>query len=144
MADSVREAALKALFDLLLTVAGPEILRDAPESHEVKEGGLIVLRDGDPGEPEIMLSPTGYAYEHRAELVVKVRNAKAEQRNPALDAILQAIGAALDADPTLGGAVDLAVPSAPDTQDDSVAGAQPIKAALVTVTLSYFTPTPLG
>lgn len=63
--------------------------------------GLIILRDGQPGEPEVTLSPLRYHYQHRAELEVVVQAAPG--RASALDILIAAIGTALETDRTLGG-----------------------------------------
>ncbi len=144
MADSKREAALKALFAVLSGIAGPAVKRNEPEVAKIPSGGLIVLRDGEPGEPEVMLSPTSYIYTHRAEVVVQVQDGDSGTRDTAMDALLQAIGQAVSADETLGGAVDMASPGSPELLDEPVEGAATIKAALVTVFLEYATSTPLG
>ncbi|MDJ0685397.1 MAG: acyl-CoA transferase [Alphaproteobacteria bacterium] len=144
MADSVREAALKALHALLLGIDGPRVVRNEPETAAIPAGGLVVLRDGDPGEPEVLLSPPAYEYAHRAEIVVQVQHGEASERDAAMDTLLQQIGAALDADQTLGGAVDMAMAGGPELLDEPVEGAATIKAALIPVTLDYMTSTPLG
>lgn len=144
MADSAREAALKALLSLLQGLTGPKVLRNEPEVQTIPAGGLVVLRDGEPGEPEVLLSPASYAYEHRAEIVVQVSGGSAAGRDAALDALLQAIGAAIAADQTLSGAVDMATPGGPELVDEAVEGAPAIKAALVPVFLEYVSATPLG
>ena len=135
MADSTREAALKALHTALAGIAGPTVKRNEPETGKIPAGGLVNLRDGDPGDPEVLLSPTSYAYEHRAEVVVQVQNASASARDAAMDALLQSIGTAIVADETLGGTVDMATPGSPELIDEPVGGAATIKAALVPVYL---------
>lgn len=149
MADSARETALKGLKALLDAIVwsgdpGPTVKRNEPEAAAIPAGGLVILRDGDPGEPEVYLSPPAYAYSHRAEIVVQVQDKAASARDAGVDSILRDIGAALAADPTLSGAVDMAVPGAPETIDELVEGAATIKAALAPVVLEYVAETPLG
>ena len=36
--------------------------------ERVPAEGLLILRDGEPGEPEVPLSPFAYHYQHRAEI----------------------------------------------------------------------------
>ena len=67
-------------------------------------GGLIILRDGDPGEPEQALGGFGSTYyQHAVEIEVYVEEGDAAARDAAFDALLQQIGVALETDPTLEG-----------------------------------------
>lgn len=144
MADSKREAALKAMFAALSGIAGAVVKRNEPEVAKIPPGGLIVLRDGEPGEPDVLLSPTSYIYTHRAEVVVQVQDGDSATRDAAMDTLLQAVGQAVIADETLGGVVDMVSLGGPELIDEPVEGAATIKAALVPVYLEYVTSTPLG
>ncbi len=85
---SVREAALVALKTVLVAACpGADVKRNADVPTDVGPGGLVILRDGDPGEPEVTLSPPSYAYEHRAvvEIVIEGgpgRGARARSSTP--------------------------------------------------------------
>ncbi|MCS0501381.1 hypothetical protein [Ancylobacter mangrovi] len=142
---SKRETALAALAGVLrAALAGADVKRNVAVPVECGPGGLVILYDGEPGEPEVTLSPPSYAYEHAASLNVFVDLMPGDEGSSRLDALLADIGAALDADRTLGGAVDHLEPSAPDTDNlPSEAGAS-LTAARVTVTLIYTTTSPLG
>lgn len=144
MTDSTREAAIKALFSVVDAVSGIEARRNEPETARIPAGGLVILHDGDPGEPDVLLSPVSYFFEHRAELVVMVQAPAASTRDAAMDAILQAIAAAIAADDTLGGAVDRAAPGSPEIYDEPVEGGESIKAVLVPVILEYVATSSLG
>ena len=65
---SPRETILTALHARLKTLAAP-VLRGDVLPERIPATGLIILRDGKPGEPEVALSPLTYFYEHRAELL---------------------------------------------------------------------------
>jgi hypothetical protein len=104
--------------------------------------GLIILRNGQPGEPEVTLSPLRYYYQHRAELEVVVQ--PGTDRASAFDDLIAAIGTTLDADRTLGGLCDWVEPEAPSSIDLPVEGAAALKAALITVVLHYTTTGPLA
>jgi hypothetical protein len=80
---------------------GAKVLRNAILPEKVPAAGVVILRDGDPGPPEVWLSPPGYYYEHRAEIEVVVDGNPAA-RDTAFDALRLAIGTALAADRTLG------------------------------------------
>lgn len=135
-----RAAALAALHDTLAEIDGPTVARGGARPVSVPAGGLVILRDGELGEPEVTLGPVSYLWHHRAQLEVLITEDDAQT----LDALLRAVGDAIAADPTLGGAVDWAEPSAPETEDLAVEGSAEIRAALVTVTLVYPSTTPLG
>ena len=63
----------------------------------------LVRRDGDPGEPEVTLSPLRYHYQHRAEIEAVVQGTDLDA---AFDTLTASIGAAIAADRTLGGLCD--------------------------------------
>ena len=91
---------LDALKALLETVPGAVIQRNSVLPEKVPAGGLIILRDGDPGEPEQALSGFGSTYyQHAVEIEVNVEEGDAAARDAAFDALLQQIGAVLEADP---------------------------------------------
>lgn len=142
---SKRETALAALKATLATaLTGADVKRNAAVPQETGPGGLVILRDGDPGEPEVSLSPPLYAYEHRVEAEIYAGAASETQALAILNAILGDIGAALTADRTLGGAVDHCEPAAPTTDTDPLEGAEAMLAVRLSITLIYTTPSPLG
>lgn len=143
MTASTREQALMGLFSCLQGLTGPVLKRNEPLPTKVPEACLIILRDGDPGEPEVILSPTRYVYQHRAEVEVLVQEADQAERDAALDTLLVAVGDALTADPTLGGKVDIVRPGSPELLQETIEGAPTIKAALIPVFLEYITLNPL-
>ena len=117
------------------------VLRDEVLPERVPAAGLITLRDGQPGEPEVTLSPLRYHYQHRAELEVVVQAGTG--RASAFDTLIAAIGTALEADRTLGGLCDWVEPEAPASVDLPIEGAAALKAAMITVVLHYTTTGPL-
>ena len=138
-----REEVLAALFQRLQGVPGAAVKREEPLPEKVPAAGLVILRDGDPGEPEVLLSPLAYLWQHQAEVEVIVQRAPADAATAALDALLSEVGAALAADRTLGGLVDWIEWGAPRTRDLAIDGAAGLKAATVTVTLHYASADPL-
>jgi hypothetical protein len=120
------------------------VLRNEVLPARIPPDGLVVVRDGDPGEPEVTLNPVTYLWQHRAEIEVVVEAATAAARDAALDALLVTIGATLSADPTLGGAVEWSEAGAPRTEDLAIEGAAALKGAVVPVTLVYTSATALG
>lgn len=117
-------------------------MRDEVLPERIPMAGLIILRDGQPGEPEVTLPPLRYHYQHRAELEVVVRAATG--RASAFHELISAIGNALAADRTLGGICDWAEPEAPASVDLPVDVAAALKAAVITVVLHFSMANPLA
>lgn len=140
---SVGEAALIAL-KAVLSGLGATVLRNIPVdvTMAVPTGGLIILRDGDPGEPEMTLGPVTYQYDHMAEVEIFVRGARSGL-DARFDALRQAVGSAILADRRLGGAVMWANPAAAVALDLPSSSEVPIKAASIPVQLVYVTSNPL-
>jgi len=139
--STTRENVLSTLLERLQSVAALT-LRDEVLPERIPVAGLIILRDGQPGEPEVTLSPLRYHYQHRAELEVVVQASNG--RATAFDSLIASIGAALEADRTLGGLCDWVEPEAPASVDLPVEGAAALKAAVITVVLHYTTTGPLA
>jgi len=138
---TTRETVLATLLARLQALAALT-LRDEVLPERIPAAGLIILRDGQPGEPEVTLSPLRYHYQHRAELEVVVQ--APNDRATALDTLIASIGAALEADRTLGGLCDWVEPEAPASVDLPVEGAAALKAAVITINLHYTTTGPLA
>lgn len=140
---SVREEALAALHDLLRDgLTGADVKRNADVPLSVGPGGLVILRDGDPGEPEVSLSPPLYAYEHRADLEIYIDDALSPAE--VMDVLLADVGAALSGERTLFGCVDHCEPTAPTVEPMASEGGSPLLTARLGVILVYVTPSPLG
>lgn len=139
-----REAVLSALHTALLGVTGPKVLRDEVLPTRIPVGGVLILRDGNPGEPDVTLSPLTYEYRHRAEVEVIVQGKTPAIRNATFDDLAAKIGVAVEADRTLSGVCDWADPRAPAPVDLPMEGAEALKAAIIEVELVYTTTSPLG
>jgi hypothetical protein len=113
--------------------------------EKVSGGGSVILRDGDPGGPEQALGGFGNAYcQHAVEIEVYLEEGDAAVRDAAFDALLQQIGAVLEADPTLGGLAFGLTYGRPEPAIEAVAGAPAIKSATLSATVDYETSTPLS
>lgn len=135
-----RETILVALHGLLQTLPATALRGDVlPE--RVPATGLMILRDGEPGEPEVTLSPLAYHYQHRAEIEAVVQGAG---RDAAFDTLSASIGTAIATDRTLGGLCDWVQAEAPRSVDLPVEGASSLKAAIIPVVLHYSTADPLS
>ena len=138
---SKRETILAALHALLQNLAAP-VLRGEVLPERIPGTGLIILRDGKPGEPEVTLSPLTYFYEHRAELEVVIQAGTG--RDALFDTLTADIGAVLTADRTLGGLCDWVEAEAPEPVDLAIEGAASLKAAVVPIILHYWLGDALG
>jgi hypothetical protein len=136
MPTSKAEQVLGALKALLETVPDAVIERNSVLPEKIAGSGLIILRDGDPGEPEQALGGFGSTYyEHTVEIEVYLEEGDGAARDAAFDALLQQIGGAIDADPTLGGLAFGLTYGWPEPA---------IKTATLTVTVDYETDAPLA
>lgn len=138
---TTRETVLAALHARLQPLAA-HVLHDEVLPERIPASGLIILRDGQPGEPEVTLSPLRYHYQHRAELEVVVQAGIG--RASVFDSLIATIGTTLETDRTLGGICDWVEPEAPASVDLPIEGAAALKAAIITVVLHYTTTGPLA
>ena len=141
---TTRETILEALLAALQAVPDAIVLRGAILPERISTVGLLILRDGDPGTPEVTLSPLQYHYEHRAEVEVIVQGNIPAARDTAFDALLVELATAITVDRALGGLCDWIEAEAPQPVDLPVEGAEGLKAAIVPIILTYTTADPLG
>lgn len=120
------------------------VLRGAILPERIPFGGLLILRDGDPGTPEVTLSPLQYHFEHRSEVEVIVQGKTPADRDAAFDMLLAELATTITTARTLGGLCDWIEAEAPQPVDLPVEGAEALKAAIVPVILTYTTADPLG
>jgi hypothetical protein len=145
MPSSKPEQVLEGVKSLLETIPDAVVERNSVLLEKVPGGGLIILRDGDPGEPEQALGGFGSTYyQHAVEIEVYVEQGDAAARDAAFDALLQQIGVALEADPTLAGLAFGLTYGRPEPAIEAIAGAPAIKSATLTVTIDYESDTPLS
>jgi hypothetical protein len=135
------ETVLTALFTALSGMTGPTVLRNADYPEKTNASGLVILRDGEPGEPEVTLSPLSYDYEHVALIEVMVQS---DDNDANFDVVKTKIGLAIAADRTLGGLCDWVEAEAPVTDDLAVYATTSIKAVAIPVRLFYSTSDPLA
>ena len=142
---SKTEQVLTGLTARLETVPSAKVERNTAVPEKIPAGGLIVLRDGNPGEPDTALGGFGGAYySHDVEIELYVEEGDAALRDAAFDPLMQAVGAALESDPTLGGLAFGMTYGRPEIDTEGVTGAPAIKHGTITVTVEYETDSPLG
>lgn len=140
---SVREQILAALLARLETVPDATVKRETPLPETVPTGGLIILRDGDAGDAEVILSPVTYLWEHQTEIEIILQRGQ-DDDSAALDNLLMAVGNALAADRSLGGLAEWLDWGAPKTSGLAIDGAASLRGATVPVTIHYISVDPLG
>jgi hypothetical protein len=134
--------AVKALLSSALPTA--DVRRNLAKPERIPPGGLVVIRDGDPGEPEVMLSPLVYVYSHRIPIELAAYETSSQSPEQVLDEMLGAIGVAVSGDRTLGGLCDFIEAQAPSTDDVETAGARAGRWADAAIVAVYGTPDPLN
>jgi len=144
------EAALNALLAALAPItgeiAGGEICRNPETELPVSESERwnLVTRDGDPGEPEVSLSPPTYEYQHEAALALTVVKAGKQDADTLFSCVVEKISTRIAAAPTLGGKVDYVQLGGLNTDEVDQEVLAGFKAAILPVTLYYTTTSPLG
>ena len=111
---------------------------DEAKPTNVDEFGLVIVRSGDPGTPDIDLSPPTYWYEHQFPIEVAARSREA------LDIMMMAIGDAIIANRSLGGLCTYLDAEAPVDGETQTVGTVAISWADFPIIATYSTTSPLG
>ena len=135
---SKSENILEALFAALQTMEDVEVQRNTAVPVAIPESGLLILRDGEFGEPESSLGGfADYYFSHKADLEVYVQEGSQALRDTQSDEILQKVYAAFSSNITLGGLV-LGMEITRDTSRlEPIEGAEAIKFISLNITLEY-------
>jgi len=143
---SKREEAVGALFQLLgqLPLGGNVPKRNSALPERMTEHAMVVLRDGDMNEVEVMLSPLTYQWEHSANLEVYVSHPDGAERDARMDALLKLFSVLVTADRTLGGVVEFIEIHPPKFEEVAPDGAVGIKACTLDVVMHYASSDPLS
>lgn len=138
-------AAVKALVQSALPhakVIGLDGEDAAPT--RVPPTGMVVVRSGDPGEPEVDLCPPVYHYTHRIPIEVSAYETTAKSGEEVVDEMMGRIGAVVEVDRTLGGRCDWLEPTGPNTDDIYTEAATPARGGDFDLLASYSTTSPLN
>ena len=142
---SKREQVIAAVCDLVRgALPKAAHYRNEVKQRTIPAGGYVNVDDGDPGEPEVSLNPTTWIYEHEIPVEVAANKSTRDSAETRLDTMLQAIGAAVAADRTLGGLCDYLMVQAATTEPLTAEGAPVSRTALVGVIAVYGTTDPLN
>ena len=138
------EDVLQALKETLSGITGVTVERNSAIPEEIPEGGLIIIRDGDPGTPDEVIGFSDVYYAHQIEVEAYVSNADQETRDEEWNSLMAAIGTALEGDRTLGGEVAGFSYSQPAPLTEPVEGGHDIKSAVIELTAEYYASSPLA
>jgi len=141
---SVREQVLAALFDRLGTNLTASVRRNEALPERVPAEGLVIIRDGDPGEPDVTLNPRTEFYSHRVELEIYLTQPAGGGGEEQLDALIADLHASLGHDPSLGGLAENLTILAPETGVLAIEGAAPVLTASLAIIVEYLVTDPLA
>lgn len=143
---SKREQVLSTLFTKMkaLETASIKVYRNLDKPQKITDKGVIILRDGAEDEPEVLLNPLTYIYEHLVNAEAVVQAADQKTRDDLLDALLVSIGSVINANRTLNGLAEWVEARSPDYQQEPIEGAESIRSATVQIMIRYFTTDPLN
>ena len=142
--SSKREQVLEAVKALVVAaLPNATIERNQPKPDESAPGGAVNILDGTLELLGVDLSPVSYNYDH-AIGIETVGYPSADMTNEeVLDAMMFAIGEAVDANRGLGGLVDYLRVEAPDTNNADLFGAPTLRFGEFSIVATYATPNPL-
>jgi hypothetical protein len=116
---------------------------DAAFPDRIPPNGLIIVRNSDPGAPEVDLCPPTYNYEH--PIKVEIAGYSSPTKTPAevVDEILETIGTAVQANRMLAGLCSWLDTEAPAIDDFSTEGSRSVAMTELNIIAHYSTPNPL-
>lgn len=145
MPSSKAEEILEKLKTVLGDGCSARVERNSVLPEKIPNDGLIVIYDGDPGDPDLVLGGFGSAYyQHAIEIVVYVEEGNPAQRDQKFDAMLLEIGQALESNPDLDGLVAGLTYSRPEVSIEPVIGGPAIKTGTIILVADYEADTPLS
>ena len=140
VADAVK-AMVKEALDFA-TVKGMDLEEAKPTL--IDELGQAIIRSGDPGEPEIDLSPPAYWWERTFPIELASYDESSRTAREVLAEMATLVGEAIAADRYLGGLCTWLDASAPTDGEMDARGARPIAWSDFTIIATYSTSSPLG
>lgn len=145
MPTSKAEEILEKIKALLGDGCDARVERNSVLPEKVPGDGLIIIYDGDPGDPDLVLGGFGSAYyQHAIEVVVYVEEGNPAQRDQKFDALLLQIGAVLEAHADLDGLAAGLTYSRPEISTEPVIGGPAIKTGTIILLAEYEASAPLA
>jgi len=145
---SKREQVLSALETLIKAIADgdPDI---GFERNPVKEGdvpnkGLIEMFDGEAGDPEIILSPPHYTYDHGVQFHLVFAGSDHDARMAGIETLIDLFRIQVESDPDLGGLLEEELePEMPEVEHPEITGGVTDSIAVFKLFCMYSTDNPL-
>jgi len=145
MPNSHAENILDKLLIILSEGCDARVERNSVLPEKIPANGLVVIYDGDPGEPEQVLGGFNNAYyEHQIEIAIYMEEGDSASRDQKFDALLVGIGQVLEEYPTLDGLVAGLTYARPEGSIEPVLGGPAIKTGTIILVAEYDTPSPLS
>lgn len=116
---------------------------DAVKPEETPADGRIIGERGDPGDPDIELSPLAYTYSHHVPVEICMLTRPGDD-DGAIDSILTTIGTMVAVDRTLGGRVTFLDVTAPTFLSEDGMGAVPVRIGRFEFIAEYTVSNPLA
>lgn len=142
MANRHEEVSQAVLTLVATAFCGAKSIRNASRPSRPDPGGNVVVRDGEMGDPEVLMSPLTYIYTRR--MVLEILPFASDDPDYAATLMLEPLGPAIEASRTLGGLADWIEPEAPMIDDADVPGAPGLRWIEVGLLVTYATTNPLG
>jgi hypothetical protein len=142
--NSHAEDILEKLKMLFQAGSAARIERNTVVPERIPNNGLVIIRDGNPGEPDRVIG--GFAsvyYSHAIEVEIYIQEGSPAQRDIKFDALAQEIGAVLEANPDLQGLVAGLTYGRPETHTQAIDGGAAIKTGTIIIVADYQAETPL-
>lgn len=142
---SKAEDILNKLKELIAQESAAKVERNSDAPEKIPAAGLVIIRDGDPGEPDITLG--GFSntyYSHDIEIEIYVQEGDSAQRDTKFDLLLQQIDTVLQAKPPLEGIADGLLYGRPEITTQAVEGGAAIKTGILIVQADYESATPIA
>ena len=140
---SKAEDILNKLQELITQETSAKVERNLDTPEKIPADGLIVIHDGDPGEPDITLGFSNTFYSHVIEIEIYVQEGNDAQRDTKFDLLLQQIGTALQANITLDDLAGGLIYGRPEITTQAVDGGATIKTGILLIQADYEAETPL-
>lgn len=138
-------AAVKALVKAALPVArvtGMDLKEAKPTT--IGDLGQAIVRSGDPGDPEVDMSPPTWWWERSFPIELAAKDEPARSAQEVLAEMAMKIGAAIARDRTLGKLCIYLDATAPTDGELDERGTAPIAWCDFAIVASYSTTSPLG
>lgn len=135
---SKREDVINAIFYKISRALDVPVKKNEAIPQKIPKEGIIFIRDGHMNESTIILSsPKMFILQHIVEIEIVVQDVSSEIRDRRIDELLTQVAQLLSQDPTLTGIVDYQYPEIPEFMEETIDGAQPIKAVVLPVVVEY-------